>query len=640
MSSSLAFLLPATSGGLRVLIPRPTFSLRLSSTRPCRPSRLVSPRSARAAGTINMTTASPAAAAAGVDSVRPLYEAVCERVREISRLEGAMGLLDWDEQTMMPAGSASARGAQKAALAACVHDKQTEPALGAALDAVEAALAAADGGGDGASLNAYERAVLRDSRRSYDLTRRTSRELAGRMAALQAEAHAAWVAARKANDWAAFAPMLERLVATAKEAAVTSRPALADRPYDACLDTFERGMTAARVAEVFDALKPRVKALLDEVAAGTPPDVPAYLDGGPEWEVGRQAALSKAVATAMGFDFGKGRLDVAVHPFTGGPGPTDVRITTRYSTENPWEGVSGTVHEVSAGLGILVATVRAHRWEGVVCPFFVQVPLLTCLSPYLFSLSLRAVLVSFSASSLLQVGHALYEQGRNAAYEDLPVSQPLSMGVHESQSLLWEFCVGQSQAFHTFLTPLMHEHFPHTADVTPEMLHAARNRVAPGLIRVDADCLSYPGHIFVRFDIESGLMDGSLAVADVPRVWAEKMREYVGVEVTDDASGCLQDVHWSGLAFGYFPSYTIGAMMAVQLLGAARADLPDLDGMVERGEFQPLREWLREKVHSVGSLYASPDELLVAVTGRPLDVDGYVAFLRAKYAPVYGLGDQ
>lgn len=275
-----------------------------------------------------------------------------------------MGLLDWDEQTMMPAGSASARGAQKAALAACVHDKQTEPALGAALDAAEAALAAADGGGDRPSLNAYERAVLRDSRRSYDLTRRTSRELAGRMAALQAEAHAVWVAARRANDWAAFAPMLERLVATAKEAAVTSRPALADRPYDACLDTFERGMTAARVAEVFDALKPRVKALLDEVAAGTPPDVPAYLDGGPEWEVGRQATLSKAVATAMGFDFDKGRLDVAVHPFTGGPGPTDVRITTRYSTDNPWEGVSGTVHEVSGWLVVLVAPVSARRWEG------------------------------------------------------------------------------------------------------------------------------------------------------------------------------------------------------------------------------------------------------------------------------------
>lgn len=554
-----------------------------------------------------------------------------------------MGLLDWDEQTMMPAGSASARGAQKAALAACVHDKQTEPALGAALDAAEAALAAADGDGDGAALNAYERAVLRDSRRSYDLTRRTSRELAGRMAALQAEAHAAWVSARKANDWAAFAPMLERLVATAKEAAVTSRPALAERPYDACLDTFERGMTAARVAEVFDALKPRVKALLDEVAAGTPPDVPAYLDGGPEWEVDRQAALSKAVATAMGFEFDKGRLDVAVHPFTGGPGPTDVRITTRYSTDNPWEGVSGTVHEVSAAeMGLVVALVQPCRCEGRLAPSC------KCLYSHVsrtlsFSHSLRARGTRFAlfyVSFLPQVGHALYEQGRNPAYEDLPVSQPLSMGVHESQSLLWEFCIGQSQAFHTFLTPLMHEHFPHTAGVTGEVLHAARNRVAPGLIRVDADCLSYPGHIFVRFDIESGLMDGSLAVADVPRVWAEKMREYVGVEVTDDASGCLQDVHWSGLAFGYFPSYTIGAMMAVQLLGAARADLPDLDAMVERGEFQPLREWLREKVHSVGSLYASPDELLVAVTGRPLDVDGYVAFLRQKYAPVYGLADQ
>lgn len=396
--SSLAFLLPATPVGLRVLTPRPASSLRLSSTRPCRPSRLVSPRSARAASTVNMTTASPAAAAASVGSVRPLYEAVCERVREISRLEGAMGLLDWDEQTMMPAGSASARGAQKAALAACVHDKQTEPALGAALDAAEAALAAAGDGGDGAPLNAYERAVLRDSRRSYDLTRRTSRELAGRMAALQAEAHAAWVAARKANDWAAFAPMLERLVATAKEAAVTSRPALADRPYDACLDTFERGMTAARVAEVFDALKPRVKALLDEVAAGTPPDVPAYLDGGPEWEVGRQAALSKAVATAMGFDFDKGRLDVAVHPFTGGPGPTDVRITTRYSTDNPWEGVSGTVHEVSAGLGILGSDCQGPQMGGgdlpvygasaiadmsPALPFF---PLIACCPRFIFCL--------------------------------------------------------------------------------------------------------------------------------------------------------------------------------------------------------------------------------------------------------------
>jgi len=579
--SAAAFLLPTPAAALHIATRSTTRLVAHRRTALCSPlagSRSGGSRARHVPATATMTTGAPAPTA----SARDAYEAVCERVREISRLEGVAGLLNWDEQTMMPEGSAAARGAQKAALAACVHDKQTDAALGAALEAAEAALSAA-AASEPSPLNEYERASLRDARRSYDLTRRTSRELAARVASLQAEAHGVWVAARKANDWDAFAPMLERLVSTAKEAAVTSRPALADRPYDACIDMFERGMTAARLAEVFDALKPRLKALLDEVAAGTPPDVPACLDGGPEWDVERQAALSKAVATAMGFEFSKGRLDVAVHPFTGGPAPTDVRITTRYSTGNPWEGVSGTVHEV---------------------------------------------------------GHALYEQGRNATYVDLPVADPLSMACHESQSLLWEFCVGQSRAFHKFLTPLLHDHFPHTADVTPVVLHAARNRVAPGLIRVDADCLSYPGHIFVRFDIEQGLMDGSVAVADVPRVWAEKMREYVGVEVPDAASGCLQDVHWSGLAFGYFPSYTVGAMMAVQLLGAARQALPDLDAQVEKGEFVPLREWLRVNVHEVGSLYASLDELLVAVTGRPLDVDGYVEFLRAKYAPVYGLADK
>ncbi|CAN0492957.1 unnamed protein product [Ectocarpus sp. 12 AP-2014] len=359
--------------------------------------------------------------------------------------------------------------------------------------------------------------------------------------------------------------------------------------YEGCLDQFERGMSTERLREVFGELKaglvPLLRAIQEKVAeedkSGAAAERhPAPLHSGEQWGKDEQAALCRDMAEKLGFDMSKGRLDVSVHPFTGGPGPSDVRITTRYS--NNWmEGVAGTVHEV---------------------------------------------------------GHALYEQGRPGGdMEDLPVSRALSMGVHESQSLLWERMVFQSRPFWKFAAPLVRARFPHTEGVSDEAFYRGLNRVAPSLIRVDADEVTYPLHIILRFEIEQGLMDGSIAVKDVPSVWASKMKELLGVDVPGDAEGCLQDIHWSVGAFGYFPSYTLGAVMACQFLEAARLALPDLDSSLEAGNFEPLKTWLNREVHARGSLYASPDELLSEVTGDSMRPTALVEHLKSKYTEIYGL---
>lgn len=286
---------------------------------------------------------------------------------------------------------------------------------------------------------------------------------------------------------------------------------------------------------------------------------------------------------ALGFDLEKGRLDVSVHPFTGGAHPTDVRMTTRFKPNEFKEGLTGAIHET---------------------------------------------------------GHALYEQGRNPQYDGLPVSQAAGMAVHESQSLLWERMVGLSQPFAAYLLPKLKAAFPGVLpdDKTPEDLYAALNVVKErSMIRVEADEVTYPLHIILRFEIEQALVEGSLDVDDVPEVWRQKMVEYLGIEPSDDAEGCLQDMHWScGLA-GYFPTYSLGAMAAVQIFQAAQAALPDLDAEIAAGNFGTLRAWLREKIHEVGSLYPTADELLVAVTGKPLEPEVFLTYLKQKYSKLYKL---
>lgn len=272
-------------------------------------------------------------------------------------------------------------------------------------------------------------------------------------------------------------------------------------------------------------------------------------------------------------------IDVSVHPFTGGAGPTDVRITTRYSTSVPFEGIMGTIHEA---------------------------------------------------------GHAMYEQGRNMKYEGLPASEALSMGVHESQSLFWERMIGQNVAFWESIIDKIHEKLPHTREATAEDFFFATNQVNRSLIRVDADEVTYPFHIILRFELEKKLLDGSLQVDDLPKAWNDGMKELVGIEVPDDSKGCLQDIHWPSGAIGYFPSYTLGAMMAAQLATYLRRNgMPDFDERISKGEYADIRNWLKKEIHQVGSLYPSLDELLIKVTGEPLKPSYFVEYLQDKYANVY-----
>jgi carboxypeptidase Taq len=498
------------------------------------------------------------------------YTETAKKLRDITALEGISGLLGWDEMVMLPNGSSGCRGDQKAALAGVLYDKRTDSTLGKALAELKGAN----------DLNEVQMAVVRDAHKEYVRNSAIPKDLAQRMAMLESSAYEAWVTARKSSDFAKFSSSLQEWVECNRQRAAcidSTAPA-----YDVLLDIYEKGMKTARLDEVFSEVRAGLVPLITELKAkGTPPDA-AWLER--DYDVDTQAKLCRQIALDLGFDIEMGRLDVSVHPFTGGTHPTDVRMTTRFKKGDITEGLTGAIHET---------------------------------------------------------GHALYEQGRNLdpEWKDLPVNLALSMGVHESQSLLWERMVGLSQPFQHYLLPKLREFFPDfPAQATPEMLYAAQNTIRePSLIRVEADELTYTLHVILRYEIERGLVDGTVQVADVPRLWNEKMQAYLGATPPNDAQGCLQDVHWSTGLMGYFPTYTLGAMYAAQIYQCAVDSIPNLEASIAKGEFAPLRQWLKEKIHRVGSLHASGDELMVAVTGKPLDPQVYLSYLRKKYTALHQL---
>ena len=353
--------------------------------------------------------------------------------------------------------------------------------------------------GDGAT--AFDVANVKRAHEDYQRATRVPAEMAKREAELGAKGYAAWMEAREKSDWSLFSPVLKEWVALVRERCALVRPDLP--PYDAALSDYERGLTKARLDEIFPPVRKALSALVAEVyeAAEKNGGVPVALSGAKSvmtgaFDTDKQAALSKEVALAMGFDESRGRLDVSAHPFTGGAGPEDTRMTTRYKADDLSEGLTGTIHET---------------------------------------------------------GHALYEQARPAKYAGQPVSSAHSMGIHESQSLLWERMVALGPEFAKFLLPKLGEQFGGQFEgVTPEQLHASFNIVKkPSLIRVESDELTYPLHIILRYELECGLIDGSIEVDDLPRLWNEKMETMLGCTPPDDAKGVLQDVHWSAGAFGY-----------------------------------------------------------------------------------------
>lgn len=388
-------------------------------------------------------------------------------------------------------------------------------------------------------------------------------------------AQPAWAQARAENDFALFLPHLEHVFELKRRIAACFPEA--KTPYDALLDDYEPGMHAGQVRAMFDELRTAVVPLLADIAARPPIDDTVLRRNYAEQQ---QWDVSLAVIRHFGFDLRAGRQDKSVHPFCTSFSPGDVRLTTRIDTQ----------------------------W------------LPTCLM-----------------GSMHECGHGLYEQGLPTQHRRTPLAHYASLGIHESQSRLWENLVGRSRGFWNWYYPQLQAAFPaQLAEAPLDLFYRAINKVQPSFIRVEADEVTYNLHTMLRFELEVALLEGSLAPVDAPAAWNARFKEYFGIEVPDDRRGILQDIHWSSGLVGYFPTYTIGNLASVQFYDKAVAEVPGIPAGIERGEFGPLLTWLRENVHCHGARYL-PAELVEKVTGQPLTAGPYLRYIREKYAALYGL---
>lgn len=494
------------------------------------------------------------------------YDQATQRLSDLSAIEEALGILQWDQEIVMPSGAVGARGRQISTLSVLAHERLVDPHF---------ALLLAQLGAD-ASLDEVQAANVREALRDQKRALRIPADLVRAWGQATVQAHEVWVHARKAKDFSKFKPDLENLVVLAKQRAAavdSSKPA-----YDVLLDEFEPDMTMARIDPVFDRLKAFLIPFLKRVRAAKVPSDVSWLSA--HVPAAQQREVGEAIVRAMGYDFERGRLDTSVHPFCGGAGPTDVRITTRYNEAAFVGSLTGMIHET---------------------------------------------------------GHALYEQGRPAHLGDQPVSRARSMGIHESQSLLWEKQIGQNKPFWQFHYPRLQAAYGFLKDVSLDDFVFGLNLVDfQNFIRVEADELTYPLHVILRYEIERDLFAGRIQVAELPAVWNQKMQEYLGISPPDDSLGLMQDVHWSGGMFGYFPSYTLGALYAAQFYKKATAEVPGIEAGLGSGDPQPLLGWLRSRIHSHGSTYTT-DDLVRRATGEVLNPEHFIAYAEAKYTRLYRL---
>jgi len=422
------------------------------------------------------------------------------------------------------------------------------------------------------NLEEIDRASLKELRRQYDKAGRVPEALVRELAEVSAIAYENWVRARRDSDFSIFEPWLSKIVDLKREEARCI--AISDSPYETLMDEFEPSASESELEDLFGKVRIRLIELLQRIAASTVQ--PSSIQG--VYPVEQQEAFGRGILTSMGFDWKAGRLDTSPHPFCVGLTPDDVRITTRHSEEDFTSALFGMIHEG---------------------------------------------------------GHGLYEQGLDEATYGLPVCDATSLGMHESQSRLWENQIGRSRLFWNHWYPHLKEAFPGQLDhLSLDDFVLAINRVRPSLIRVEADEVTYGLHIIMRFEIERKLLAGEIECKDLPEFWDSKMVEYLGVRPSNAAEGVLQDTHWSQGLIGYFPTYLLGNLYAAQLLRAAYREIPDLERRIGRGDLLELREWLREKIHRPGRTLSAGD-LIRRTTGEGLKADYFLDYLDEKYAELY-----
>ncbi|UPT67919.1 MAG: carboxypeptidase M32 [Sphingobacteriales bacterium JAD_PAG50586_3] len=492
------------------------------------------------------------------------YENYTNHLRKLADVNYANALLQWDQEVFMPEKGAAARASQQATLSGIAHELATAPVLGGFIKEL-----LADN-----TLTALQRSNVERTAKEFEKRNKFSTQFVEEMSMAISAGFQAWQVAKKDNNYAIFEPKLQKLIDLKRRE--VDLAGYDEHPYDALLDDYEPGTTAADVKELFDNFKPGLKTLLDKIFAAEKPDdsfFKQHFNKDTQWDFGID------LLKQMGYDFSAGRQDISAHPFTVSFGSGDVRVTTRVSESDLTEMIWSCIHEG---------------------------------------------------------GHALYEQGLPEGDYGLPSGEAVSLAIHESQSRLWENNVGRSRGFWEFNYPMLQSRFGHQLGNVPlDAFYKAFNRVEPSLIRTSADELTYHFHIIIRFELELAMVEGTLSAKDLPEAWNAKYKEYLGIDVPNYSQGVLQDVHWSHGSMGYFSTYSLGSLYAAQFYAQAVSEVPGLESSIATGQTAPLLNWLRDKIHNKGRNLTSR-QVCEMVTGKPLDAKYFMDYANKKYGNIYG----
>ncbi len=499
--------------------------------------------------------------------MNPQLNALFSQLQEIAHLTGIGSLLSWDQETYMPAGAIDARSEQSALMSKIVHEKMTSLALKSTLGQL---ININSGELIATGLTPRESRLVTETYRDWKMANCLPVDFVEAFSKVKAHSQHAWQHARQNKDFSHFLPYLEEVVNLTRKKA--DYLGVQSTVYDTLLDEYEPGMTTAEISPVFTRLREATVQLVKDIQTKQSsiklPAIQGPFDTQKQWDFGIK------ILKDMGYNFEHGRQDKSTHPFTTQFHPTDVRITTRLNPDDLFDALSSTIHEG---------------------------------------------------------GHALYEQGLDAKWFGTPLCQPISFGIHESQSRLWENGIGKSKAFWEGYYPYLQTLFHESLRTIPlRDFYQSMLKVSPSLIRVGADEVTYNLHILIRFEIEKMIFNDGVSVKDLPQIWNQKYQEYLGITPPNDAEGILQDVHWSCGYFGYFPTYTLGNLYSVQLLNQAQKEMPHFDQTVQEGKLSVITEWLRNKVHSVGR-GKTASQLMREITGQGISEEPFVRYLEGRY---------